>query len=157
MQLWLARCGLLHLLTLPLLLHLLTPPLLLQLLRPWNPAFAIKFAHNQFFVMFQDSAAPSRLRSWVKRDIMSRRAHAHLQSCKRIVAARAADNGGNEGEWFTAAAAAVHKDLPHGVRTVFLNGAAYDLRMQRAVSGPGVSRGRWGLCVTRDAGGAGVA
>jgi len=105
----------------------------LQLLRPWNPAFAIKFAHNQFFVMFQDSAAPSRLRSWVKRDIMSRRAHAHLESCKRIVAARAGDNGCNEGEWFTAAAAAVHKDLPHGVRTVFLNGAAYDLRMQRAV------------------------
>ena len=84
--------------------------------------------------MFEDSAAPSRLRSCIKHDIMHRRAQAHFHSCQKIVAARAGDNGTNESEWFQGAADAVQRDAPHCVRTVFHCGAAYDLRMQRVVS-----------------------
>jgi hypothetical protein len=114
----------------------LSPRLLLslQLLKPWHPAFGIKLSHNQFYVMFKNWEPPSRLRSWIKRDILSRRSRPYFESCQKIVAARAADNGTNEQEWFKGAAEALENDMPHFVRTVFHDGAAFDLQMQRAVS-----------------------
>ncbi len=108
--------------------------LFLQLLKPWHPAFGIKFSHNQFFVMFEHWQPPARLRSDIKRDILLRRARPYFQSCAKIVAARAADNDASEHDWFKAAAEAVEMGAPHCVRTMFHDGAAYDLRMQRAVS-----------------------
>jgi hypothetical protein len=107
--------------------------LLLQLLQPWNPAFGIKFSKNQFYVMFNHWDPPSRLRSFIKRDIMSRRSHTHFQSCNSIVAARGSHDSQHEDTWFKQAAAAVEDAMPHCVRSVFHNGCAYDLRMQRAV------------------------
>ena len=70
----------------------------------------------------------------MKRDIMSRRSHTHFESCKKIVAARVLDNGSNENDWFSRASDAVQLVMPHCVRSVFHNGCAYDLRMQRVVS-----------------------
>lgn len=84
--------------------------------------------------MFEDHAPPSRLRSWIKRDILSRRSQPYFESCSNIVATRAGEHSANEHDWFGAAAEATNKDMPHCVRTVFHNGAAYDLRMQRVVS-----------------------
>lgn len=104
-----------------------------QLLRPWNPAFGMKYSRNQVFVMFKDWAPPSRLRSWIKRDIMSRRSNTHFESCKSIVAARSGDNGNNENDWFDGSAAVMQLVMPHCVRSLFYNGAAYDFRMQRVV------------------------
>jgi hypothetical protein len=109
-------------------------PFALQLLQPWCPAFGVKYSHNQFFVMFEDHAPPSRLRSWIKRDILSRRCHLYFESCSNIVATRAGEDSANEHDWFRAASEAMEKDMPHCVRTVFHNGAAYDLQMQRVVS-----------------------
>ena len=120
-------------LTLFVVVHLGSLFLTLQLLRPWNPAFGIKYSHNQIFVMFKDWAPPSRLRSWIKRDIMSRRSHTHFESCKRIVSARAGDNGNNESDWFNSSADAMEEVMPHCVRSLFYDGAAFDMRMQRAV------------------------
>jgi hypothetical protein len=84
--------------------------------------------------MFEDHAPPSRLRSWIKRDILSRRCIPYFESCSNVVATRAGENPPNEHDWFGAAAEAMEKAMPHCVRTVFHNGAAYDLRMQRVVS-----------------------
>jgi hypothetical protein len=74
------------------------------------------------------------LRSSIKLDIMSRRALPYFELCKKMVSARAADNGTNEDEWLPQAASLLKDDTLHPVRTVFHNAAAYDLRMQRAVS-----------------------
>ena len=84
--------------------------------------------------MFEGEAPPIRLRSWIKRDILSRRCNPYFESCTKIVTTRAGQDSANEDDWFRAAAEALEKDMPHCVRTVFHNGAAYDLRMQRGVS-----------------------
>lgn len=104
-----------------------------QLLHPWGPAFGVKLSHNQFYVTFQEPRRPARLRASIKLDIMSRRALPYFELCKKMVAARAVDNGTNEDEWLPHAASLFKDDKPHPVRTVFHNAAAYDLRMQRAV------------------------
>jgi hypothetical protein len=103
------------------------------LLHPWGPAFGVKLSYNQFYVTFQEPRRPARLRSSIKLDVMSRRAVPHFEFCKKMVSARAADNGTNEDEWLPRAASLLKHDKPHPVRTVFHNAAAYDLRMQRAV------------------------
>ena len=72
---------------------------------------------------------------------MSRRAVPHFELCKKIILARAADNGTNEDEWLPQAADLLKDGEPHPVATVFHNAAAYDLRMQRAV------RAKWLACV----------
>ncbi len=64
---------------------------------------------------------------------MSRRSVPHFESCEKIISARAADNGTNEEEWLPQAADLLKDGQLHPVETVFHNGAAYDLRMQRAV------------------------
>ncbi len=106
----------------------------LQLLHPWCPAFGIKLSHNQLYVTFRDPQPPARLRSSIKLDIMTRRARPHFDFCQKMVSARSDDNGTNEDEWFQQAADLLQRDSPHSVRTLFHDGAAYDLRMQRAVS-----------------------
>jgi hypothetical protein len=93
----------------------------------------MKYSRNQVFVMFKDWAPPSRLRSWIKRDIMSRRSHTHFESCKRIIAARSEDNGNNENDWFNGSAAVMEQVMPHCVRSLFYDGAAYDFCMRRVV------------------------
>jgi hypothetical protein len=67
---------------------------------------------------------------------MSRHSHLYYESCQKILAARAADTDSEEKLPFECAAAALEHSMPHCVRTVFHNAAAYDLRMQRAVSSP---------------------
>jgi hypothetical protein len=84
--------------------------------------------------MFEDWQPPARLRSDIKQDILTRRARPYFETCTKIVAARAADNLTNEHAWFKGAAEAVEMGAPHCVRTMFHDGAAYDLQMQRAVS-----------------------